>query len=149
MNGISNSANDSAVKSDLSNFAKGVQMIHAEEGVYPSGGATIAVENGPVVNGRATIAPSRGLTFSVSKSAYFRPTQSGAADFMYCVGPEDFAVLARSASGVAFRHSSANGLEELGSQSVMIVRCGAVTGYPLTVSYGYFTNDGGWQPWVQ
>lgn len=94
-NGISNSANDSAVKSDLSNFAKRVQMIHAEEGVYPSGGATIAVENGPVVNGRATIAPSRGLTFSVSKSAYFRPTQSGAADFMYCVGPEGFAVLAR------------------------------------------------------
>lgn len=52
-NGISNSANDSAIKSDLANLSKQFEMFKAEEGRYPN-----------------SVDDIRSIGPSVSKSAY-------------------------------------------------------------------------------
>lgn len=153
-----NRANDSAVKHDLNNFAKKVQLVMAESDEYPEGGSLQLTEGGSYT-GSPVDSPQPEISFSVSKSPYPEMTGSGAANFIYCSGPNvdtgipGFAVVARSRSGNAFRFSSFRGLESVSSafsEGVGVSTCaGDVIGFPRSMSYGYFTNGGGWQSWLE
>lgn len=84
-NGVQNRANDSAVQTDLSNFAKKMEMYKAENGTYPSSGAFTS---------------SLGIKFT--RTAYGADTQGGNA--RYCLNPttDAYVLLANSKSGNYF-----------------------------------------------
>jgi len=152
--GITNGTYDAAVKSDLSNFAKKIELYQAQNGEYPKGGwySINAVDSGAGVVGAAP----GGLTFSVTRSAYNEPTGGGSGNFAYCEGPtlasgaQGFAISARSKSNQVIRYSPVSGLQSLGTavSYYSSVMCEGL-GYPRTLSYGYFTNSGGWLPWTK
>lgn len=155
---LQNRAHDNAVKHDLSNFAKKVQFVAVDSGEYPAGGSQQLTEGGSYT-GSAIGSPQPEIGFSVSKSPYPELTGSGAANFVYCSGPNvdtgtpGFAVVARSRSGNSFRYSSFRGLELVPSafsEGVGVSTCaGDILGFPRSMSYGYFTNGGGWQSWLE
>lgn len=149
-----NRAHDSAVKNDLSSFAKKVQLVMAETGDYPDGGYVQSTEGG-AATGHVSYPPQPEIGFSVSKSSYPEMTSPGAANFIYCSGPNvdtgtaEFAVIARSRSGNTFGFSSFRGLESTQIHHVSTGSCtSGIIGFPRSVSYGYFTNSGGWQSWL-
>lgn len=154
--GTTNKAHNNTVKADLSNIAKQIHVLYATHDTYPQGGYVLQSEGGSS-SGHVSGAPS-GLTFKVSSSAYHQPggTSGGYANFIYCAGPssltsgvESFAVTAQSASRANFRYNSLSGLEEINSTvSPSTARACNGIGYPRSVSYGYFVNSGGWQPWT-
>lgn len=101
--GIQNRANDTAVQSDVSNFAKKIQLYYAEYGEYPVGGNT----NAPTGIGN----------FPVARGSY--ATISGNHNFIYCTGTVSgqpaYVTGAASKSGNGYFISSAQG--SLGSYS--------------------------------
>jgi len=152
-----NRAHDSVVEHDLTNFTKKVQLMMAETSSYPAGGATQQTDGGSFT-GTVSGSPQPTVDFTVSKSSYPEMTSSGAANFIYCAGPNsssgspEFSIVARSKSGKVFRSSSSRGLETISTgftQGVGVVDCvGSTIGFPRTISYGYFTNASGWQAWA-
>ena len=71
-NGIQNRSHDTAVQSDVSNFAKQIMLYQAEHGAYPGGGAS-----GPVTGvGNFSLAQGSYAT-NVSNFYYCRGTVSG------------------------------------------------------------------------
>ena len=151
--GIRNRAYDTIVRSDLANFAKKVQLIQAGTGEYPVGGSYFAVEGGGNV-GHVSTAPIPAVDHSVSKSSYNEPPESGSPNYTYCTGiglssgSAEYVVTAQSKSMNVFQHSSMRGSEELPTVIFSSAWTCYGIGYPRSVSYGYFTNSGGWQSWT-
>lgn len=87
--GVQNRTHDSAVKSDLRNFATVIEMYHAEHGEYPVGGG----------NDDASVTGLSGITFKPTKTAYQRDINN----FYYCAissgSNARFAVAGLSKSG--------------------------------------------------
>ena len=75
--GIQNRAYDSAVKNDLSNFAKKVQLIAADSGDVPAGAHVVASDGSS--SGSRTGSPTPTPKLSVSKSAYPRCREGATA----------------------------------------------------------------------
>ncbi len=151
-NGISNQANDSVVKGDLSNIAKELQMIYAETGAYPQGG--FVVDAGGATSGHHSYAPG-DLRFSVSRSAYLEPTGSGSTNFVYCTGKmqggegQAFGIAATSMSSQRLSYSSLTGITlHGGGPSLNNLACAGIEN-PRSNSSGYSTNQGGWQDWTR
>lgn len=144
-NGISNNANDSAVRSDLNNFAKKIELIRAEDGVFPSGGGFQDVAAGPT-SGNGRNFP--GQTFSVSKNAYLVSN----TNFVYCAeigssnSQPNFRITGRSKSNNTFSYSTSNGMQDLGSVTLShSLGCSGLTP-PISWSYGMYANS--WNTWV-
>lgn len=152
--GIQNRTNDSVVQSDLSNFAKKVQIVTANTGEYPVGGRTIATDGGSSI-GVVTDAPVPNVDMPVSRVSYDEPTASGAVNFTYCMGTgvlsgkNEYVVSGRSKSGNVFQYSSIRGAEGLGSVTITTARACLGIDYPRSTSWGYSINQGGWQSWTE
>lgn len=134
-NGVSNNANDSAVKSDLANFAKAAQLFHAEKGVYP---ATTQLAD---------------LKLSVTKGSY----DTAGYNLYYCTDApvnggsySKFGFAAKSKSGNNFYASSA-GSGSAGSGAMYAIRaCGpiGVAEAGGNLHYAYHHPDGTWRSWA-
>ncbi len=138
--GFQNRANDSAVQSDINNFAKKILLYYAEHGEYPEGNNT----NAPEGIGR----------FPLAQGSY----RTDAANFYYCTGTvagqPAFAVGAASKSHNAFYYSSLNGGLQpyTGAQGSMVGYCtgmlpGIESGYTRT--YGFASTTQTWFSWTQ
>ena len=136
--GIQNRANDTAVQSDIANYAKKVMLVHAENGSYPAGAAASS--------------PAGIGNFPLTQASY----ATDAANFYYCEGTisgaQVFAVGAESKSGNRYYHSSLNGGVQpyTGTWGGMVYNCtgmlpGVEAGYTRT--YG-LTSDGNWNSWT-
>ncbi len=128
-NGIQNRANDTAVQSDLSSFAKRMGTYNAEYGVYPSA-LSIALD----------IKFSRGSYSTAMNNLYYCSDSLGA----------NYAMTAMSKSGKAYVVSSANGLAVYTGGWGGSTTCGVAgfAGGDLR-SHGYNTaTTPNWQPWV-
>ena len=146
---IQNRANDSAVKSDLAQFAKQIQLIYAEKGEYPAGGQNQSA-SGASVTGNATTFP--GFSFKFSREAYF--PQSSNPNIIYCTGPdatsgEDFfRIAARSKSGTSFAYESNGGsVKEYPTGAYPAGGCAGI-GYPRSSSWGIAVS-GAWYSWTK
>ncbi|OYX37170.1 hypothetical protein B7Z00_03785 [Candidatus Saccharibacteria bacterium 32-50-10] len=106
-NGVSGSASDSALKSDLVNLAKKAQMYHAESGQYPHRDYFFSSAN----------------NVSVSKSAY----DVTVYNLYYCTNTarNQFGVAARSRSGQTYTISSASSIQKNSLVPQWQVACGA------------------------
>ena len=137
-NGVSNQANDSAVKSDLTNMAKMIEMDAIDRGEYIPGGSA---------SGDSTQFP--GLKFRPSKGAYMVGTTN---NLSYCRGSDStgrvvFRVEARSKSGQTYRYESSAGLRSLGSvTSGPTQACSGLTS--TSFSYGYYLSTNTWWSWT-
>lgn len=139
-NGIQNRANDTAVQSDVTNYAKKIALLYAEYGEYPEG----AAGNSPAGVGN----------FKLAKGSY----ATNVANFYYCVGTISgvpaFAVGAVSKSNNKYYHSSLNGglRPYTGSWSGdMNVNCtGMLPGLDegFTRTFGYSFASQAWNSWT-
>lgn len=139
-NGVQDRAHDTAVKSDLSNFAKKIMLYHAEEGSYPPGNGSSATA------GVGNLALSRG---SYDTDVY---------NFYYCTGIVSsnpaFSVGAVSKSGTKFYHSSLRGgvYEYTGTWGTSGTNChGMLPGLAAstwTHSVGYNPTGPTWYSWT-
>lgn len=131
--GIQNRANDTAVKSDLRNFAGKILEYQAINGSLPQGGGT----SGP-----------SGLTFSVSRNSY----ATNKHNFIYCVDTasgSSFVIAAASKSGTFYSYSSENGLSVYSLNWGGVVNVCTNQGYTsYGFSYGYIST-GTWYAWTQ
>ena len=143
---IANRANDSAISSDLSNFAKKVMIHQVYAGSYVAGGSLNSSAGSET--GNSTAMP--GFKFQPSKSSYF----TGSHNLSYCTGPREssgvtiFRIVARSKSGKVFEYTSDTGLAMIGNFGVSAnVSCTGI-GYPRTWAYGYYSTNNEWWSWT-
>lgn len=137
-NGIQNRASDTAVQSDLRQFASKVAEFHAINGRYPTGpNSTAAVEGIP--------------KFRLAQGSY----STNMHNFYYCVGIvggiEKFAIGAVSLSGKKFAYYSDNGLQTyMGVWAASAQNCPGLlpTVDPYTYGYGHNSTTG-WNSWTQ
>jgi len=147
--GIQNRANDTAIKSDLANMAKKIQLAAADTGEFPAGGGN---STGPGVISPSGQQSFPGFTFQPSKSAYMTSTTQ---NLFYCTGTETasgqkmFRIRARSKSGNTFEYSSSSGMNDAGNVGVGVADtvCNDMN-YPRTFSYGYYNISDTWWPWT-
>ena len=136
---IQNRTHDSVIKSDLSQFAKKIQLDAVERGSFIPGGSGA---------GDSTTFP--GFKFSPTKNSYLQV--AGVTNLHYCTGLDSsgeavFRVDARSKSGQAFRYSSKLGSQELGSVTTShALACADLTS--ATRSYGYYGALDRWWSWT-
>ena len=150
--GIQNRANDTAVQSDISNYAKKVMLAHAESGEYPAG--------------RSTASPIGVGDFPLSKDSYLVSDSAGNAlnNFYYCVGTVSgtpaFAVGAVSKSNTRYYHSYLQGNVQQYTGSWNGVSSGICpsmlpgleAGWSFSYGHGRNTGSGGspsWHSWTQ
>ena len=138
--GIQNRANDSAAQSDITNFAKKIQLYYAEYGAYP--------------DGNNTGAPTGIGNFPVARASY---QTSGVHNFIYCkgtvAGEPVFSVGAVSKSYTRYYFSSLTGGMQTyeGNWGSVTPSCSAML--PGLVfesrSYGFNTDTQTWFSWTQ
>lgn len=126
--GIQNRANDTAVQSDLNNFAKKVNIYQAENGSYPT-----------------SLSSTMDIRFS--RSAY----TTSINNIYYCADSSgsNFAVSATSKSGQAYVIGSAIALRQYVGSWSGTATCSA-NGFLTTDfrAHGYNTVAPNWQSWV-
>lgn len=139
-NGISNQANDSAVKSDLTNLAKKIGIFHAERSKYPT-----------------TIAELESIGAKVSKGAY---DVNRELNFSYCADSArtgtGWAVGGISKSGKRFFASSQSPVVEYSSASTTDGNFSATTSLcsdllagTTRLQAGFYTGDPlKWRAWT-
>ena len=139
-NGVMDKANDAAVKNDLANMAKKIELDHAENGSYRVGGSVAAGDSSQLP----------GFKFVPTKNAYLTtPTTN---NFYYCRGTVDgvemFRIIAKSKSGNVFRYESASGLTNLSSSTFLShsTSCAGIDSYSF--SYGYYGALSRWWAWT-
>lgn len=145
--GIQNRANDTAVRSDLANFAKKIQLAAAVTGEFPAGGGLRS--SGGVASGNSGVFPD--FTFAPSKSAYL----TWQHNLYYCTGVETasgqriFQLRARSKSGNVFVYSSSSGTQNAGNIAIgwETEACAGISN-PITWSFGYDTTASAWNSWT-
>ena len=129
-------ANDTAVQSDLRQFATNVLEFKANEGRYPTGpNNTTPVEGIP--------------KFTLTRNAY----RTTVHNFYYCTGNvggvEKFAVGAVSLSGTKYAYYSDGGLKVYtGAWSSSGVNCPGMGIDPYSYGYGH-NQTTGWNSWTQ
>ena len=135
-NGITSRVSDSAVQSDLRNYASKVLEFQAINGRYPTGNCCGD--------------PTEGIpTFSITKTAY----ETSIHNFYYCTGgsgsTEVFAVAGQSKSGKRFAYYSSQGLTQYtgawGSSGTICPGLGMPAGYTYSYAYNYTS---GWWSWA-
>lgn len=145
--GIQNRASDATVQSDVTNLAKKIQLIHADTGEYPAGGATKASTAASAV-GNSLNFP--GITYPVSRDSYHATNPN----LHYCRGTLNgqsaFRLAARSRSGQSFEYTSMSGMSSLGNVNLWnytsaLLSCEGFD-YPVSFSQGYST--GTWSAWT-
>lgn len=130
--GIQNRANDTAVQTDIRNFANKVMEFNAINGRNPAGsGSQTAVEGIP--------------SFKLARDSY----ATNVHNFYYCEAAGKFAVGAVSKSGNRYYYSSDQGLGTYsgswGGGSTNCPGMGIASGYTFT--YTYYLNNGTWASW--
>lgn len=139
-NGIQNRANDTAVKSDISNFAKQIELYAAEHGSYPQGGNAWASISSP---------PAPGMRYKASKTAY----DTSVLNISYCygtiAGDRVWAISARSKSGNVFLYRSNEGMIDRGSVGHTSTSACFGMAADRTYSYGYNHSVAGWMNWIE
>lgn len=138
-NGIQNSANDTAIKSDIANFEKKIRLYIAEFDTIPPGGS---------FDGSASNPPYAGMNIKLSKSAYSTDTHNASYCRGVVSGETVWAVSIKSKSGNVFLLRSNNGLVNRGnvSHGSTSACSGMDAGY--TYSYGYNTTTNTWFSWT-
>ena len=145
-NGVTNRANDTAIKSDLSNFARSVYLYEADKGTYPVGGA---IQNGASSSGDSTTII--GFTFKPTKASY---SESDSTNLYYCTGVDSttgqtlFRVAARSVSKKSFMYDSTSGIKDIGSVSLSWNTVCSNMNDPKTWGYGYYKATDAWWAWT-
>ena len=135
---IQNRTHDSAIKSDLSQFAKKIQLDAVERGSFMPGNS----------GNDSTKLP--GFKFSPTKNSYLQG--AGVNNLSYCTGVDSsgesvFQIQARSKSGQSFRYSSKLGMQELGSVATdRSSACANLTS--PNYSYGYYGVFDRWWSWT-
>jgi prepilin-type N-terminal cleavage/methylation domain-containing protein len=144
-NGIQSRANDNAVRSDLTNFAKKVRVAEVDLGAFPAGGA---VRTGSTDTGDAATSPN--VTYKATRSAY----NSSVNNFYYCTGKDattgvvSFRFYAKSKSGSTWRYASDSGFQNLGDTTFASGNCLAGYADGGSWSYGYNATNGTWASWT-
>lgn len=134
-NGISNQANDTAIKSDLSDLAKKAKIFQAENGRYP--------------NRIDFFSSARDI--SISKSAY----DHGLYNLYYCTDTgsySSFGIAARSKSGQTYTISSTDNLAKNSLAPQWQVACGAFGENVLSnteFDYGYNFSSRTWKSTIR
>ena len=148
---IQNRANDSAVKSDLAQFAKQIQLIYAEKGEYPVGGVKSSAAD-VASTGSANDFPDFSFKFSRLSYAY-GTANSNNPNVIYCTGPNAttgesfFRIAARSKSGTPFAYESTGGsVREYPTGAYPAGGCAGI-GYPRSAAWG-LTASGTWNSWT-
>lgn len=142
---VQNNANDSAVKSDLTQFADIINLIGLDGEQIPAGGATSSL------TGDATLFP--GIEVKPTVGSYDLTVNN----LFYCAGDlggtDEFGLAARSKSGKAFQYLSKGGITELTSLTWIAgvngtAACGEM-GFtaPYTWAYGFLPASG-WSGWT-
>lgn len=135
-NGIQGRASDTAVQSDLRQFAMKAKEFQAINGRVPAGGG-----GSPAVEGIAN--------FKVSRDSY----DPAVHNFYYCEGTvdgeEQFAVAGVSKSGKKFAYYSDKGLQPYtGAWNTSVTNCPGLGFATYTFSNGY-DHTTGWRGWTQ
>ena len=139
-NGVTDTANDSAVQQDLTNMAKKIEMNRIENDSYMMGGDKAVGDS----------AQFPGFKFTPTKGAYLTTATNN--NLYYCRGTvggtEMFRLLAKSKSGKIFRYESTNGLSEVGADTVLshTDSCTGIDDYSF--SYGYYGIQQRWWNWT-
>ena len=135
--GIISKANDTAVKSDISNMAKKIELDRAERGSYIPGGSQSVADS--------TKFPE--FSFKPTKNAY--DTSSTNRNFYYCAGTidgvETFRIEAKSKSGKVFSYEALSGLTDRGVLPSSDCRYGMTNS---SYSYGYEPASNRWWSWT-
>lgn len=133
-----NRAHDSAVQSDLSNFAKKLNLHEVELGQLVAGSISV---------GNATALPN--FTFSPSKTSY----GTVGNNLYYCSGEKDgrstFTIAAESRSSNRFVYRSEEGYVKPIISGGLYAAC--VDGFDTGTagySYGYRSDSNQWQNWT-
>jgi general secretion pathway protein G len=127
--GITNSAYNAAVKNDLTNFAKKMEIIKAQTGAYPDGTAF-----------------TKDMGFAFSRTSYGLDYQL--RNLRYCLNPatDNYIMYARSKSRRYFKYTASSGLsiaeDKFGYE--VCSQIGLVTTNPST--NGLY--DTTWADWV-
>lgn len=143
-NGITQQANDTAVKNDLANFAKRVEILYVENSQYPEG--TLRYESTGVSTGTITSFPPALRDFKPSKGSYVQVPSGGTPNFIYCTGVRTdtgqpgFSLIAKSTSQKLFRYSSMSGIQQITGAENPTTACLGID-YPRSVSYGYLNSS--------
>lgn len=131
-NGIQNRANDTAIRSDLTNLAKKLELYKAENSLYPTGGSQIS-----------------SLQFRASKNAY----DTTRNNLYYCKNDttSQFAITAQSKSKTMYAYISGSGISTIPNTTGSTTTCELI-GYPAGTNSnasGYDSTGGtGWGGWV-
>lgn len=145
-NAVVSNAHNSAVQADLSKLADAIKLKTLDDGIVPDGGAT------SLNTGNSTVLP--GISFAPNKESYDRTV----ANLYYCAGDingtKEYAIIAKSLSGVSYILRSNQGLADLTeylmtSSNNGVALCTAV-GFtaPFTWSYGYASTTNTWWTWA-
>lgn len=136
-NGVQGRASDTAVQSDLRNFANKVMEYQAINGSFPTGHTT----NAPGVSGQY-------VNFSVTKGAYATDKHN----FVYCTNAteDQFIITAKSKSSKKFGYSLAKGLYDYTQDWGGVVDVCNNEGYAAgkSYSYGYNFSSATWWDWT-
>jgi len=130
-NGIQNRANDTAIKSDMRNYANRILSFQAETGRLPVGNVNSAPE------GIANI--------KLSKKSY----DTTVNNVYLCVNSTKFAVAGKSKSGSIWAYYSDQGIQEYtGTWTVSTAICSGlgITGYTYSNAHD---ESNGWFSWTQ
>lgn len=139
--GIQNRANDTAVQSDLRNYANKIMEYQALNDQYPKGHITLG--------GGSSYGAVQGIeAYSFAKSSY----ATDGHNIYYCERNGGFAIGAKSKSGNVYRYRSSGGLElHSGAWGNADTTCPAILGTGgvgsasgATVSYAFNSTDGTW-----
>ena len=140
-NGVQDRANDTAVRSDIGNFAKRIRLYEAETGSVPRGGSHYG--------NSARFHDLEPEKLAFTKKAYF--TETG-VNVYYCTGLKSgqstFTIAARSKSMKTFVYSPENGtIVTSGSPNVPCTS--GWDGGVYSFSYGYNADPSyGWFGWA-
>lgn len=126
-NGIQRSAAESAIKSDLHNFAQKMELYNAENGAYP-----------------AILSADMGISFS--RNMYGNDYQG--YNLRYCINTDtnQYIIIANSKEGKYFRYTSDGGLESVAAAYGWSV-CSQVGLVQKNPSYNGL-NGSTWASWV-
>lgn len=154
--GVQSRAHNSAVQNDLARFAKNIQLYAADTGSLPAGGMTTLASASPSTG--SVVASPGGVSMPLSTGSYLESSAAGAANFIYCYGPRTadnlptFSIVATSKAKVMYRYSQTSGISVVTATNAgtpgVAQACSGIS-YPLTFSYGFFVNSGGWQGWTR
>lgn len=130
-NGIQNRAYDTTVQSDLTNFAKAMEIVKINNNdTYPDG---------------SEFSKSMGFTFT--REAYMGDDQGSTLRYCRNAGTNNYIMYARSKSGNYFKYQNTSGVSAAGPASGWAVCYFVIGEWSMNPSANGFTPYG-WSNWV-